>query len=641
MSVLVFNAASAGYAMQQEEEISAFPGEQAHTGILPGNTLAEEAEPRQEVVAADIAETFPGNVPAEEAEPRQEAVTADIAEMFPGNTLAEEAELRQEAAAREEPEPVLDSAQAKEEELLADPEAEIPETDGIPESEEQMAPADSIGGVLPEVDHILTGNLFLDAGEERKEEDLLTGGNPAETMEEMAFAQGGSELLGAGSVNCWIQGSNGSFFWVKEDGKILREGGWHILGGKRYFLANNSGRRKSEWITWAGKRYYLNPATGVLVTGFKSIDNRTYYFQETGSVPGRMMTGTVIVNNKQYFFFTSGAMKRGWRVVKNRKYYYGKDGAAYTLWHVIDGREYFFDKKTCVMKTGWLYNGRFTYYLEADGTKHTGPLNIGGKKYYFRENGWMLKDGWVSSGIHRYYYGADGNRLSGWRTIGQNTYYFNTKWGYATTGWLSIGGSRYYFDQNGVRQTGLLFIGGGLYYFDPDGRMIRNKTALKIGGDYYKIDGNGLAVRYTNLAEILAIQKLDEVGWDLYQAYKWCTITYIRNDDTVPDGYTPFEWFTILGFRQNGGDCYCMAGMFCQMALLLGEDAHFVMGSVPYARGGMGPHGWCEIDRNGATYICDPDFEYDTAKKGNWKNGYMITYGTPGTWVYTDGVRMN
>jgi hypothetical protein len=79
-----------------------------------------------------------------------------------------------------------------------------------------------------------------------------------------------------------------------------------------------------------------------------------------------------------------------------------------------------------------------------------------------------------------------------------------------------------------------------------------------------------------------------------------------------------------------------MASTFYQMAVQIGYDAHFVMGYVPLARGGMGPHGWVEIDQDGGTYVYDPDFEYDEGL-----NGYRIYYGKPGTWMYSSYYRTN
>jgi len=72
-----------------------------------------------------------------------------------------------------------------------------------------------------------------------------------------------------------------------------------------------------------------------------------------------------------------------------------------------------------------------------------------------------------------------------------------------------------------------------------------------------------------------------------------------------------------------------MAAMFCEMAKLLGYDAHQISGTVPLAKGGYGPHSWVEVTINGTLYVCDPDFQNETKN-----NGYMIQYRQSGTWRY-------
>ena len=89
------------------------------------------------------------------------------------------------------------------------------------------------------------------------------------------------------------------------------------------------------------------------------------------------------------------------------------------------------------------------------------------------------------------------------------------------------------------------------------------------------------------------------------------------------------QWYADYGFKNGKGNCYVMAAMFCEMAKLLGYDAHQISGRVPLKAGGYGPHSWVEVTFEGTTYVCDPDFTEETKR-----NGYMITYGQSGTWVY-------
>lgn len=176
---------------------------------------------------------------------------------------------------------------------------------------------------------------------------------------------------------------------------------------------------------------------------------------------------------------------------------------------------------------------------------------------------------------------------------------------------------------------------------------IKEKTAYKftvrcISSDA-KIFTSGYDVQGKMLPnyeeQYYAAQVLDKIGWDLWEAFKWsAAMPYERfYDDPVPKGYTKCQWYSLYGFKNYRGNCHVMASTFYHMAILLGYDAHYVFGYVPLARGGVGEHGWVEIDLNGTTYVCDPDFTlYTTVEKG-----YMFTYGTSGTWRYQDYHREN
>lgn len=129
----------------------------------------------------------------------------------------------------------------------------------------------------------------------------------------------------------------------------------------------------------------------------------------------------------------------------------------------------------------------------------------------------------------------------------------------------------------------------------------------------------------------LAKERLDAVGWNLQAAFNAASgITYYGQKPDMPQttDYT-LEWYAEYGFKNGKGNCYVMAAMFCEMARLLGYDIHLISGKVPLKDGTWGPHSWTEVNVDGTVYICDPDFAHETGK-----NGYMITYGQSGTWMY-------
>lgn len=121
----------------------------------------------------------------------------------------------------------------------------------------------------------------------------------------------------------------------------------------------------------------------------------------------------------------------------------------------------------------------------------------------------------------------------------------------------------------------------------------------------------------------------DQVGHDLYACYKWVVDNVSYKKLPIPvepkEGYTADQWYAVLAFEEHQGNCFCYAGAFYQLAKGLGYDAKYVEGKVAMAAGGYGPHGWVEITKDGATYICDPDMQ-DEAPRYNF---YMQPANSP------------
>lgn len=121
----------------------------------------------------------------------------------------------------------------------------------------------------------------------------------------------------------------------------------------------------------------------------------------------------------------------------------------------------------------------------------------------------------------------------------------------------------------------------------------------------------------------------DQVGHDLYACYKWVVNNVSYKKLPIPvepkEGYTADQWYAVLAFENHQGNCFCYAGAFYQLAKGLGYNAKYVEGKVAMAAGGYGPHGWVEITKDGATYICDPDMQ-DEAPRYNF---YMQPANSP------------
>lgn len=204
-------------------------------------------------------------------------------------------------------------------------------------------------------------------------------------------------------------------------------------------------------------------------------------------------------------------------------------------------------------------------------------------------------------------------------------------------GWLTLGKDKYYFNTDGSRFSGIRSVGGKKYYFQSNGKLLTNKKYYQIGSSYYNIASDGVLTAVSE-AEGLAAKALDQVGWNLYAAFKYSAgLTYADNCSmTVSVKDSEAEALACYGFKNGKGDSYVMASTFYEMAKILGYDVYYVKGSVPLKGGNSLKQGWCEIVKDKTTYVCDPYFYYEENR-----GGYMFQYGQSGTWKYENYERQD
>ena len=76
----------------------------------------------------------------------------------------------------------------------------------------------------------------------------------------------------------WSQGI--STFYFNERGYMVT--GWQKIEGKWYFFDEKSGAMKKGWIFWNGSWFYLNPDTGVMHTGWIEYKQKRCYLEPSG-----------------------------------------------------------------------------------------------------------------------------------------------------------------------------------------------------------------------------------------------------------------------------------------------------------------------------------------------------------------------
>lgn len=122
----------------------------------------------------------------------------------------------------------------------------------------------------------------------------------------------------------------------------------------------------------------------------------------------------------------------------------------------------------------------------------------------------------------------------------------------------------------------------------------------------------------------------DAVGTDLHDNYMWVVnnFSYIRRDGHLKPaaGYTREQWYAVEGLEEQAGNCYTFAAAFCELAKGLGYDATYVEGAVFGVGQKWWPHGFVLINRNGSTYICDPELQFASS---TGRNLYMQPISSP------------
>lgn len=410
----------------------------------------------------------------------------------------------------------------------------------------------------------------------------------------------------------------GEKYLFDASGVIYRGPGTPVIDGSKYFIRDD-GSLGTGWITLGSWKMYFDPETGKANTGLSEAEGKLYLFTESGVL--REESGTPVIDGKKYWMNTDSSLGTGWKQLGSWKMYFDEEtGEARTGLSEVDGSYYLFDgggvlregsgipvidgKKYWMnsdssLNFGWLDMGAIEMYFDpATFQAATGVTVIDGGKYAFDSNGALLKgSGTPVINGKKYCFNEDGTVNTGWFTLGDWTFYFDPQTGAAAVGIVTIDGEQYFFDAQGVKQPWM---------------------ATK--------------------AEQYAYDTLNRIGWDLRAAYDWAaSMPYYRmSADVVPAGADPTEWYAEFGFTKNTGNCYVMASTFYYMARLLGYDVHRVNGYVPISPTAYNPHGWCEIDMNGTTYVFDPNFTNEMHR-----NGYQITYGTSGTWMYSFYSRIN
>ncbi|UWD48515.1 C80 family cysteine peptidase [Clostridioides difficile] len=267
--------------------------------------------------------------------------------------------------------------------------------------------------------------------------------------------------------------------------------------------------------------------------GFKTIDNKTYYYNEVG----KLTKGLININNSLFYFDPKESnLVTGWKTINGKKYYFDIDtGVASTGYTIINSKHFYFNNdgimqvgvfkgpngfeyfapansntdKNNIEGQGIRYQDKFLnlngnlYYFLANSKATTGWRTIDGKKYYFNPNTAIATVGLQVIDNNKYYFNSDtATILKGWQTVNGSRYYFDTNTDIASAGYKTIDGKNFYFDSDCVMKIGVFSGSNGFEYFAPantynnniEGQAIvyQNKL-LTLNGKKYYFDNNSKA----------------------------------------------------------------------------------------------------------------------------------------------------
>lgn len=250
--------------------------------------------------------------------------------------------------------------------------------------------------------------------------------------------------------------------WMWYDSSVDRSG-WFSRDGIPYYR-DFHGKPVSGWLTLEEGTYYLDE-TGVPLTGWQTLEGATYYFDSQGQMTrlwqtigdntyffgndGAMRSGWLELDGDRYYL-DSGILTTGWKTIDGEKRYFDPDGILAQGFTTVDGSVYYFTQDgTCL--TGETTLEGFRFYFQEDGAMHTGWLEgESGKRYYYADG--TMATGWVDIAEKRYYFDTDGWMQTGWLTEEEYRYYLLED-GAAATGPTEIDGYTHYFTPKGIEVT--------------------------------------------------------------------------------------------------------------------------------------------------------------------------------------------
>lgn len=188
---------------------------------------------------------------------------------------------------------------------------------------------------------------------------------------------------------------------------------------------------------------------------------------------------------------------------------------------------------------------------------------------------------------------------------------------------------------------GFTLIDGSLYSVDAEGYFISDTVigTLTFGYDGRYTSGDATLDGYVR--GVLSDLAYAHPGADrmelLRAAYNYTrdSFSYLRRN-IYEIGHTGWEIAdAITMFESSRGNCYSYTAVFWALARGLGYEANAISGTIGRD---YEPHGWVEIEIDGANYYFDPETEMAYNRDGEYsKDMFMMGWGYASGWFYYKG----